>query len=572
MPTRKKGAAAPPAAPNAVPIPAEIAPPVAAASPVAAAAPPKPRRRAAAPPATPAEPPAPAPVAAHGGPAAPVAGADLDDPDLLADPALPAFLRDRAARPAPPAVRILGADPAPRPTVPANAPATAPPPPAPAVPRDRYEVYALGDRAADRVYYIGLSDDHDRRLRQHINAAVNPRSLWLQQLIVGQGRRPAVKVIGRYPTLEAAKAAEEAWIGLYRADGHPLTNALTARERRTAREAGTPPEKTPAPAPRAVPPAPAHPGPPPPTRHPIPRAWLMSVGVAVLLSTLVVWGLGWSPLAPSGTPARTGAPVGAAGYPTAVAPPDVRPIPTAPADLPVDQGALVPPSPTQRQRLGSHSVTVQPGQTLTDVALALNQDPAALAAQLGRTTVYAGEVVTWDLYAGDPVAAPRSQGGGPTVEPTVDVHTGKGPDAPIPPVIETTVLASTGLCPPGSARAGQPRDGRVVVPFEPGCAPDDAGQVGPPSQPWVPGPSDASLAQGGGPHASLPATGHADSPLPGAADLLGAVADQAAATLEQSAPEPVTYCADGSVRDLVHRMQAPFVPGCAPLPVGPPAP
>lgn len=48
--------------------------------------------------------------------------------------------------------------------------------------------------------------------------------------------------------------------------------------------------------------------------------------------------------------------------------------------------------------------------------------------------------------------------------------------------------------------------------------------------------------------------------------------DSAAAALEQTAPPPVSYCADGSVRDTAHRTRSPFVPGCAPLPIGPTQP
>ncbi len=80
-----------------------------------------------------------------------------------------------------------------------------------------------------------------------------------------------------------------------------------------------------------------------------------------------------------------------------------------------------------------------------------------------------------------------------------------------------------------------------------------------------------TTAQGGGPPANLPATGGGGL-LNTAADLVGAVADSAASALEQTAAPPVSYCADGTVRDLAHRTRSPFVPGCAPLPIGPTQP
>ncbi len=233
-------------------------------------------------------------------------------------------------------------------------------------------------------------------------------------------------------------------------------------------------------------------------------------------------------------------------------------------------GALENPPTPAPPRVGSHSLVVQPGQSLTEMAGLLDMTPDALAAQLGRDTVYAGETVVRDLYAGDPDTAQLSQGGGPT--PTADVTTGQGVDAPVALVVETTVLASTGLGPPGSARAGLPRDGRVVVPFVPGCAPEDAGQVGPQRQPWVPAPPTDASAQGGGPPAQLPATGRGAGLLNAAANLAGAVADTAATVLEQTAAPPVSYCADGTVRDLAPRTRSPFVPGYAPLPIGPTQP
>ncbi len=510
---------------------------------------PKPRRPAAA------KPVAPADVSLV---AAPSVADPLQQEVPFTEPAtnLPAFLRDRAARPVLPAVRILGEEAAARPTGAAAAapvrPAEAAPPPATG--DGPYSVYVLGDDAGT-IHYVGISDNVERRVAQHLNAACNPRSRWIQALTAA-GAKPRYKVVETVPTRAAALAAERRWIGHYRTAGHPLTNGRVPPERHPALDE---PVAAPAAAPALHPPAAAHP-PELPTRHRNLRPWLTALVACLIGVSLLGVGLGR-------VGAGLGAPTSALPHPTnnrGSVPRDTAAAQPVPTGVPVDPGALAATATAVPQRVGSHAVQVQPGQTLADVAALLDLTPDALAVQLGRDTVYAGETVVRDLYdGGDPDATALSQGGAdPTA--TVDIYNGKGPDAPIAPVVDMTVLASTGLCPPGTARAGQPRDGRVVVPFEPGCAPEDRGQLGPQRQAWVEEPPTPDV-QGDRPPALLPATGMSGE-IPQAAALGETVAEGVAG----AAPTPpVEYCADGSVRDLTQRTKAPFVPGCAPLEHGP---
>lgn len=195
-----------------------------------------------------------------------------------AEPDLPAFLRERAARRAapiaavaPPAraapriaaapVRIMGGATTPPPgetgsgrtadtraasgafrppgeteaapaaqvaAPPASDGAVEPQAPQAAAPHGRYKIYVMGDRRAKQARYVGRTRNVARRVTQHLNAALNgdlnPRSVWLRELLAVQ-ERPVVQVVAECDSEEEAIETEAHWIRTLRAEGHPLTNA-----------------------------------------------------------------------------------------------------------------------------------------------------------------------------------------------------------------------------------------------------------------------------------------------------------------------------------------------------------
>ena len=91
---------------------------------------------------------------------------------------------------------------------------------------DLYNVYRLIDPRNNDVYYVGITNDLERRYKEHIacsgtNLRKNTRTIEILQ----QGLRPLIEVIEPATGLQAAKQREGYWISHYRETGKPLTNS-----------------------------------------------------------------------------------------------------------------------------------------------------------------------------------------------------------------------------------------------------------------------------------------------------------------------------------------------------------
>lgn len=90
-------------------------------------------------------------------------------------------------------------------------------------------IYALYDPDdPSHVRYIGKTDNVERRLSQHLQAAlmrnlIRPSCEWIRMLAL-RGVSPGIRVLKTVP-LEQWAVAERAEILAYRVDGHQLTNA-----------------------------------------------------------------------------------------------------------------------------------------------------------------------------------------------------------------------------------------------------------------------------------------------------------------------------------------------------------
>jgi len=88
-------------------------------------------------------------------------------------------------------------------------------------------VYALVDPRTGLIGYIGKSDYPNRRLRQHIEDALEgtgtPKKRWIRELLVEHRKAPQMVILeqaeGRW------RERERWWIAFGRKLGWPLTNA-----------------------------------------------------------------------------------------------------------------------------------------------------------------------------------------------------------------------------------------------------------------------------------------------------------------------------------------------------------
>lgn len=100
---------------------------------------------------------------------------------------------------------------------------------------DPYEVYALTDPMTGIIHYIGITNDRERRYREHVTCSGTNRekNMWVISLLQ-QELQPAMEVIERVTGLREAKKRETHWIIYHLARLAPLTNVLSDEIREQA--------------------------------------------------------------------------------------------------------------------------------------------------------------------------------------------------------------------------------------------------------------------------------------------------------------------------------------------------
>ena len=88
-----------------------------------------------------------------------------------------------------------------------------------------YFVYALVDPRTDVVFYIGITNSINERLKQHINYkdSNTEKRAWIQRL-KEKNLVPSMKVLDMVKNRMAAVECEEYWIYYYLGQGVQLTN------------------------------------------------------------------------------------------------------------------------------------------------------------------------------------------------------------------------------------------------------------------------------------------------------------------------------------------------------------
>lgn len=91
-----------------------------------------------------------------------------------------------------------------------------------------YTLYTLSDPRDERVHYVGISKDVERRYQEHVTClGMNlHKNIWVIELF-REERKPVLTIIEEITGKKQALERENYWIQHYLAQGSPLTNILS---------------------------------------------------------------------------------------------------------------------------------------------------------------------------------------------------------------------------------------------------------------------------------------------------------------------------------------------------------
>lgn len=89
----------------------------------------------------------------------------------------------------------------------------------------RYYVYVLSDPRTDIVYYVGITNNPDVRMAQHVYSLKSTRAKdnWVRQLL-SEGVKPEMRILQGRNDREYILCREKYWIQYYLVRGAPLLN------------------------------------------------------------------------------------------------------------------------------------------------------------------------------------------------------------------------------------------------------------------------------------------------------------------------------------------------------------